>query len=92
MVYMDPDPTGWGGIVAFRNMTPPPSGQVYQLWTITDGQPVPGPTFVPGANGEAMVQVGGDAATAGAMAITVEPDGGSQTPTTAPIMQGSLTA
>lgn len=92
MVYMDPDPAGWGGIVAFRNLSQPPSGQVYQLWTITNGQPAPGPTFMPDADGKAMVQVGGDAASAGAMAITMEPDGGSQTPTTSPVMQGNLTA
>jgi hypothetical protein len=92
MVYMDPNPDGWGGIIAFRNMTPPPSGQVYQLWMISDGQPTPGPTFMPDPDGKATVQVGGDAADAGAMAITMEPDGGSQTPTTSPVMQGSLTA
>lgn len=92
MVYMDPDPNGWGGIIAFRNLSQPPSGQVYQLWMITDDQPTPGPTFMPDADGKAMVQVGGDASGAGAMAITMEPDGGSQTPTTSPVMQGSLTA
>jgi hypothetical protein len=47
---------------------------------------------MPDADGKAMVQVGGDASGAGAMAITMEPDGGSQTPTTSPVMQGSLTA
>lgn len=93
LVYMDPDPDGWGGIIAFRNMTTPPSGQVYQLWMITGDQPpVPGPTFMPDADGKAMVQVGGDASGAGSMAITMEPDGGSQSPTTTPIMQGNLTA
>jgi anti-sigma-K factor RskA len=92
MVYMDPDPNGWGGIIAFRNLSQPPSGQVYQLWMITDDKPTPGPTFMPDADGKALVQVGGDAAGAGAMAITMEPDGGSQTPTTSPVMQGSLTA
>lgn len=92
MVYMDPDPEGWGGIVAFRGMSQPPSGQVYQLWMIEDGQAVPGPTFMPDADGQATVQVTGDAATAQAMAITMEPDGGSETPSTTPIMQGDLTA
>lgn len=92
MVYMDPDPDGWGGIIAFRGMTPPPSGQVYQLWMITGDQITPGPTFTPDAEGKATVQVGGDAAGTGTMAITMEPDGGSQTPTTSPIMQGNLTA
>jgi anti-sigma-K factor RskA len=92
MVYMDPDPDGWGGIIAFRGMTAPPSGQVYQLWMINGDQIKPGPTFMPDADGKATVQVGGDAADTGTMAITMEPDGGSQTPTTSPIMQGNLTA
>jgi hypothetical protein len=92
MVYMDPDPDGWGGIIAFRGMSQPPSGQVYQLWMITDGQVTAGPTFMPDADGKAMVQVAGDASSAGQMAITMEPDGGSQTPTTSPVMQGDLTA
>jgi len=92
MVYMDPDPGGWGGIVAVREMSPPPTGQVYQLWMIENGQAVPGPTFVPDAGGQATIQVPGEAATSQAMAITMEPDGGSDTPTTTPIMQGELTA
>ena len=92
MVYMDPDPNGWGGVVAFRGMTAPPSGQVYQLWMIQDGQALPGPTFTPDSDGEATVQVPGDAANSQAMAITMEPDGGSETPSTTPIMQGDLTA
>lgn len=92
MVYMDPDPSGWGGIIAFRGMGQPPSGQVYQLWMIENGQAVPGPTFMPDSSGEAMVQVPGDAATSQAMAVTMEPDGGSQTPSTTPILQGDLTA
>lgn len=92
MIYMDPNPDGWGGIVAFRGMSQPPSGQVYQLWMITGGQVTPGPTFMPDAGGQAVVQIGGDAAGAGQMAVTMEPSGGSQTPTTSPIMQGNLTA
>jgi anti-sigma factor RsiW len=92
LVYMDPDPDGWGGIIAFRDMSQPPSGQVYQLWMITDGQVTPGPTFKPNEEGEAMVQVGSEAAGAGQMAITMEPDGGSESPTSSPIMQGNLTA
>jgi hypothetical protein len=92
MVYMDPDPNGWGGVITFRGMTPPPSGQVYQLWMIEDGQALPGPTFTPDDSGEAMVQVPGEGANSQAMAVTMEPEGGSETPTTTPIMQGSLTA
>jgi hypothetical protein len=39
-----------------------------------------------------MVQVPGEGADSDAMAITMEPDGGSDTPSTTPIMQGQLTA
>jgi anti-sigma-K factor RskA len=92
IAYMDPDPNGWGGVIAFRGMSMPPSGQVYQLWMIRDGQTLPGPTFMPDQTGEAMVQVPGEAATAQAMAITMEPEGGSQTPSTTPILQGEMTA
>ena len=92
MLYMDPDPGGWGGIVAVREMSPPPTGQVYQLWMIENGQAIPGPTFLPDEGGQATVQVPGQAAASQAMAITMEPDGGSDTPTTTPIMQGDLTA
>jgi hypothetical protein len=92
MVYMDPDPNGWGGVVTFRGMSQPPSGQVYQLWMIEGDQALPGPTFMPDESGEAMVQVPGEGADSDAMAITMEPDGGSESPTTSPIMQGSLTA
>jgi anti-sigma-K factor RskA len=59
---------------------------------IRDGQTLPGPTFMPDQTGEAMVQVPGEAATAQAMAITMEPEGGSQTPSTTPILQGEMTA
>lgn len=89
-VYLDPDPTGDGGIVSLRGMTQPAGGQVYQLWTITGGQMTAGPTFVPDSAGNVAVQIGNDAATAEQMAITIEPSGGSKTPTTSPIMQGNL--
>ncbi len=91
-VYLDPDPAGTGGIVVLEGMAQPPSGQVYQVWTLHDGQVTPGPTFAPDADGRTIVQLGGDAATADQLVITLEPTGGSQTPTTAPVMQGNLSA
>ncbi|MCC6944893.1 MAG: anti-sigma factor [Thermomicrobiales bacterium] len=90
MVYLDPDPAGQGGVVTFQGMAQPPSGQVYQVWTITNGTVAAGPTFTPDADGRAIVQVGNQAATADQMVITLEPTGGSETPTTDPIMQGVL--
>ncbi len=90
MVYLDPDPAGQGGVVTFQGMPQPPSGQVYQVWTITSGTVSAGPTFTPDSDGKAIVQVGNEATTAEQMVITLEPTGGSKTPTTEPLMQGVL--
>lgn len=89
-VFLDPDPAGGGGVVTFEGLAQPPSGQVYQVWTIIGDKLTPGPTFVPGADGKAMVQIGNDAAAAEQMVISIEPTGGSDTPTTSPILQGHL--
>lgn len=90
MVYLDPDPAGQGGVVTFQGMAQPPGGQVYQVWTITNGTVAAGPTFTPGSDGKAIVQIGSEAASAEQIVITLEPTGGSETPTTDPIMQGVL--
>lgn len=74
-------------IYGFR-LKPVPSGREYQLWFIKDGKPVPSVTFTPAADGHATVEKipvpeGGALSAA---AVTIEPAGGSQQPTTSPIM------
>ena len=60
----------------------PPAGQVYQLWFIVDGKPVPSVTFRPDSTGHALVHdVAIPAGEVSATAITREPEGGSATPT-----------
>lgn len=73
----------------FGNVGAPPPGKVYQLWTVRGSTPVAGPTFLP-RGGTVVLQV--DAATQGAdaVAITVEPTGGSKAPTSTPIFVASL--
>lgn len=66
-----------------RNMPAAPSGSVYQLWLQKDGQMVPA-GLMPAAGDQAVVLKGG-ADNATAVGITVEPAGGSEHPTTAPI-------
>lgn len=72
-----------GVLHAFR-LPPAAPGKVYQLWLIPrGGTPIPSRTFTSGADGHALVEafqlpVDGGFETA---AITVEPEGGSQTPT-----------
>lgn len=74
--------TNQGVLHAFR-LPPPAAGKVYQLWLIPrGGAPIPSETFTSAADGHALVEAfqlpvdGFETA-----AITVEPAGGSQTPT-----------
>jgi anti-sigma-K factor RskA len=68
-----------------------PSNRAYELWLIpTAGAPIPAGIFKPDARGNATVinpplPVGAEVKV---FAITVEPEQGSQAPTTQPIMVG----
>lgn len=65
-----------------------PSGKVYELWTVT-AQAKPAGTFT--ANGSpALVHMPVSALNANSVAVTVEPAGGSQHPTSTPVMQINL--
>lgn len=55
--------------------------QTYQLWVIEDDQPTPAGTFIPPESGEAIVLVEGEVTADSVIAVTVEPEGGSPTPT-----------
>ena len=61
-------------------------------WFIKDGKPVPSVTFKPGPGGRATIEripvpEGG---VLSAAAVTVEPAGGSQQPTSTPVLVGAL--
>jgi anti-sigma-K factor RskA len=89
-MFWDP-PTGKWMFVAY-NLPAPGSGHTYQVWIITrDQKKLPGPTFDPTAAGAAMVRMTHmlptDSLTA--IAVTSEPAGGSQQPTSAPLLVGS---
>ncbi len=60
------------------DMPPPGAGQVYQAWMITDGKPV-SLGVVPGSQGR--VAFATDMHGASAVALSLEPAGGSQAPT-----------
>jgi anti-sigma-K factor RskA len=74
-------------------MRPAPAGRTYQLWLIRDGMPVRMPVFDTDATGRAIVAdlaMPADAAAIGAIAVTVEPAGGSPAPTSTPILVGTV--
>lgn len=70
----------------------PPQGKVYQAWTQTKGATTmtPSVTFIPDRHGIAIVSLPIAAANIGAVAVSVEPDGGSKAPTTKPILVTAL--
>lgn len=73
--------------IAMHNMAPPPRGKVYQAWTLARGAKkiAPSLTFVPDTRGTAVVALPEDAENTIAVAVSVEPEGGSKMPTTKPI-------
>lgn len=71
--------------IALRGAAQPPAGKVYQAWTLPRGakRMVPSSTFVP-ARGSVLVRLPVDARSLGAVAMSIEPAGGSKQPTSAP--------
>ena len=65
-----------------------PQGHVYQAWTKPMGTThmKPSMTFVVNDDGSAYVELPDDATRIAAVALSVEPQGGSQQPTTAPMI------
>lgn len=72
--------------LAMEALPPPPKGKVYQAWTLRSGaaRMSPSVTFVPDAGGVAMVPIPVDASSVAAVAVSIEPDGGSKQPTSTP--------
>jgi anti-sigma-K factor RskA len=62
-----------------------PAGKTYQAWVITDNTPVSAGTF--SASGDkALVPIPQPVPSGAVVAVTVEPDGGVDVPTQAPVM------
>lgn len=70
----------------------PALGKDYELWVIREKTaPIPAGTFKPGPDGRAIQQVPSDlGAHPGTVAITLEPEGGSPQPTSAPFLLASV--
>lgn len=65
----------------------PPSGRTYQMWFIdAEGAATPAGTFVPASAGTQSFALDGEMERGDAIGITVEPAGGSPSPTTTPIV------
>jgi anti-sigma-K factor RskA len=71
------------------DLPPPSAGRTYEAWLIgADEKPLPAGTFKGGK--AVVVGLDGNAAGRKTVAITVEPAGGSRTPTTPPVASAKL--
>ena len=79
-------------VVVADDMPAPPEGKTMQIWVIQGDTPQPAGTFSPGGpdSGTVAASVDGSLENANAVAITVEPAGGSDQPTSDPVLQASV--
>lgn len=78
-----------GVLLVASNLAPLDAGRTYQMWVVPKaGGPRPAGLFKPGADGSAIHLRPGavDLSDAAAIALSVEPDGGSPAPTTTPFL------
>jgi len=73
-----------GAVVVTKDMAAPPSGKVYQLW-LQNPQGTMVPAGLMSGPGDHTQLLDGNASDATAAAISVEPSGGSASPTSEPI-------
>lgn len=78
------------GVLYADRMPPPPSGMTYQLWLVTEEQAVDGGTFTPAQDGSARLLVPhlGLQAPVIDVRVSLEPEGGSDTPSGATVLRG----
>jgi anti-sigma-K factor RskA len=76
-------------VLVAENMPSPPEGKTYQIWVIKGDTPKPSGLFEPKGDSIAAV-VENPVEGADAVAVTVEPEGGSKKPTTDPMLVGKV--
>ncbi len=79
-------------LIALRHLPKPPPGKIYQAWTLRRGAKTVSPsiTFSPDPTGLALIELPERAADVTAVAISIEPLGGSKAPTSKPAFVRSL--
>jgi anti-sigma-K factor RskA len=78
-------------VLVAENMPPAPEGKTYQIWVIKGDTPQPSGLFESKGDSVAAV-VENPVEGADAVAVTIEPEGGSRKPTTDPMLVGKVKA
>ncbi|MDQ3752434.1 MAG: anti-sigma factor, partial [Actinomycetota bacterium] len=81
-------PSEDGALFVAAGLPEPPVGRTYQLWALQDAKPRSLGTFGV-EEGQAVVRIEDPVEGADAMAVTVEPEGGSEQPSTDPVMRSA---
>ena len=68
----------------------PPEGQTYEAWILRDDAAEPAGLFEPNDAGRAAAPIEGSIEDADAVAVTVEPAGGSSSPTDDPLITANV--
>jgi hypothetical protein len=76
------------GVLYVQGLPELPPGKVYQLWYVVGETPLPGGTFEVNPQGVGSLALTQDVQTVPLVALTVEPDGGSEAPTSAILLAG----
>jgi hypothetical protein len=79
------------GVITVANLEPPAEGRLYQAWyyPTSDAEPYPGATFSIDATGTGFMLIPADVGMFTDVAITLEPETGSTSPTGPVILTGS---
>jgi hypothetical protein len=87
-------PLSGSGMLSVVNLPAPLDGQIYQLWYFQDDStpPIAGGSFEVDAQGVGFMLIPADVGTFRSVGVSLEPDGGSASPTTPMILQGSVGA
>jgi anti-sigma-K factor RskA len=78
-------------VLVAEKMPPAPEGKTYQIWVIKGDTPQPSGLFEP-KGGSIVAVVENPVERADAVAVTIEPKGGSKKPTTDPMLVGKVKA
>jgi len=77
-------------VLVTENLPPAPEGEVYQAWLLRGDVPEPAGLFEPRDGGAAATPIEGSLEGAEAVAVTVEPPGGSPAPTSDILLTATL--